>query len=198
MEITLLGMLLFSRALMAYWGSATWLPSFLASAKGLNVVKTGGFLIMLNVGAFLGYQFFGWLADRKGRRLAFIYGMCGAIIATIIYVAIDNELALLWFGPVFGFTTYGFFGIFGAFISELFPTSARATGTSLVWNIGRAMSMLSPIIIGALAEGYGLSFGLGVTVVFNLLGLVAVYFLPETVKAGVKLFNSSTPGVDKM
>jgi len=161
-EITLLGMLLSSRALMAYWGSATWLPPFLASAKGLNVVKTGGFLIMLNVGAFLGYQFFGWMADRKGRRLAFIYG------------------------------------IFGAFVSELFPTSARATGTSLVWNIGRAMSMLSPIIIGALAEGYGLSFGLGVTVVFNLLGLVAVYFLPDTVKAGVKLFNSHTPGVDKM
>ncbi|MBP2652571.1 MAG: major facilitator superfamily 1 [Firmicutes bacterium] len=197
-KITLLGMVLSSGALMAYWGSATWLPSFLANTKGLNIVKTGGFLITLNVGAFLGYQFFGWLADKRGRRLAFISGMVCAIITTIIYVTINNDLALLFFGPVFGFTTYGFFGIFGAYISELFPTEARATGTSLVWNVGRVMSMLSPYIIGALAESSGMALGLGITVVFNLLGLIAVYNLPETVKAGVKLYNRSSTEVGRI
>lgn len=192
LRLTLLGSLLSSGALMAYWGSATWLPSFLAKTRGLNIVKTGAFLITLNAGAFLGYQFFGWLADRKGRRLNFILGMSGSIIVTLIYVAIPSERALLFFGPVFGFVSYGFFGPFGAFISELFPVEARATGTTLVFNVGRAASMLSPFIIGAVAQAKGLGFGLGLTVVFNLIGLAALCLLPETVKAGVRLLQTET------
>ena len=183
---TLLGSLLSTGALMAYWGSATWLPSYLASARGLTIVKAGGFLVLLNIGAWLGYQFFGWVADTWGRRVSFLIGLIGAIIATLIYVWIPSESGVFWFGPVFGFLTYGFFGPFGAFISELFPTEARAAGTGFCWNIGRAMSMLSPLIIGALAQGYGISFGLGATMVFNVLALIAIIFLPETVRAGVQ------------
>jgi MFS family permease len=192
---TLLGSLLSTGALMAYWGSATWLPSYLASARGLTIVKAGGFLVLLNIGAWLGYQFFGYIADTYGRRIAFLIGLIGAIIATLIYVWIPSESGVFWFGPVFGFLTYGFFGPFGAFISELFPTEARAAGTGLCWNIGRGMSMLSPIIIGALAQGYGLSFGLGATMVFNVLALIAITFLPETVRAGIKIHFAPHTGV---
>jgi hypothetical protein len=44
--------------------------------------------------------------------------------------------------------------------------------------------MASPYIIGALAEAKGLGFGPGATVVFNIIGLAALFLLPETVKAG--------------
>jgi MFS family permease len=194
LRLTLLGGVLTSGALMAYWGSATWLPSYLAKTRGLNVVRTASFLFALNAGAFLGYQFFGWLADRKGRRLAFTLGLTGSIIVTLIYVMISNERALLYFGPIFGFVSYGFFGPFGAFISELFPAESRATGTTVVFNIGRTASMASPFIIGAVAEVKGLGFGLGITVVFNLIGLAALFLLPETVKAGVKMRTVGAPG----
>jgi MFS family permease len=179
--------LLSAGMLMAYWGSATWLPSFLSTAKGLNIVKTSGFLIVLNLGAFLGYQFYGWVADRFGRRVAFISGTLGAIVCTLIYVNISDEQALLYFGPIFGFATYGFFGPIGAYVSELFPTESRATGASVTWNFGRAMSMLSPVIIGAVAQAHGLAWGLGTTMIFNFIALLSLFFLPETVKAGVKL-----------
>lgn len=179
-RLTLLAMLLASGALMAYWGAATWLPSFLAKAKGLNIVKTGTYLIVLNAGAFFGYQFFGWLADTRGRRTAFTLGMTLSIIAVLVYVSIKQPSTLLLFGPVYGFITYGFFGNFGAFISELFPTEARATATNLVFNFGRGMSMLSPYIIGLVGQKYGLGVGLGVTAVFYLIGVIAVLLLPET------------------
>lgn len=192
-RLTILATVLASGALMAYWGSATWLPSYLAKAKNLSIVSTGTFLIVLNAGAFLGYHFFGWLADLKGRRFAFSLGMFGSIVVTLVYVAINDNRTLLYFGPVFGFVSYGFFGIFGAFISELFPAHARATATNLVFNLGRGMSMLSPFIIGAIAQAKGLAFGLGATVVFNLIGLTALYLLPETVKAGVKLHVVGAP-----
>ena len=45
--------------------------------------------------------------------------------------------------------------------------------------------MLSPLIIGKVAEMKGMSFGLGVTVVFNLIGLLALTMLPETAEAVV-------------
>jgi MFS family permease len=192
-RLTVVACVLSAGALMAYWGNATWLPSFLAKARGLNIIRTGTFLIILNAGAFLGYQFFGWFADLKGRRLAFGSGLIGSVIVTLIFVAINNEQTLLYFGPIFGFVSYGFFGIFGAFISELFPAKARATGTTLVFNAGRGMSMLSPYIIGAVAQAKGLGFGLGTTAVFNAIGLIALLMLPETVKAGVRLHITDVP-----
>jgi MFS family permease len=186
-RLTLLAIVLAAGALMAYQGAATWLPTYLAKTKGLNIARTGSFIIILNLGAFLGYQFFGWLADVKSRRFAFTVGMSGAIVATLIYVMIDNLQALLYFGPVFGFITYGFFGIFGAFISELFPTKARATATSLIFNCGRLPAMMAPYLIGVVAQTRGLGFGLGTTIVYDMLALVGLFFLPETVKAGVAL-----------
>jgi MFS family permease len=186
-RLTLLAIVLAAGALMAYQGAATWLPTYLAKTKGLNIARTGSFIIILNLGAFLGYQFFGWLADVKSRRFAFTIGMSGAIVATLIYVMIGNLQALLYFGPVFGFITYGFFGIFGAFISELFPTKARATATSLIFNCGRLPAMMAPYLIGVVAQTRGLGFGLGTTIVYDMLALVGLFFLPETVKAGVAL-----------
>ena len=177
---TFIACMLTSGALMAYWGAASWLPAFLATAKKLDIVKTGSFLIILNAGAFLGYQFFGWLADTKGRRISFMSGSIGSIIATLIYVNIDSNTALLLFGPIFGFITYGLFGPFGSFMAELFPPEVRATATSLTFNVGRGMSMLSPFVIGAVAQGYGLAAGLGLTAVFSLIALTAAFFLPET------------------
>lgn len=192
LKITLLAMLLATGALMAYWGSATWLPSYLAGERGLTITKTAGFLIFLNVGAFLGYQFFGWLADKKGRRFAFLVGLIGSSLAVLAYVSIPSETGLLFAGPVYGFITYGFFGIFGAFLSELFPADARASATSLCFNFGRGMSMLSPFLIGAVADAQGLTAGLMVTAAFNIVGVIAALLLPETAKLVVANAKAKT------
>ena len=184
---TFVASLLTTGALMAYWGSASWLPSYLATTRGLDVVKTGSFLIILNVGAFFGYQFFGWVADTYGRRASFMLGIIGSIIVTLVYVSITDNSALMWFGPLFAFVTYGFFGPFGSFLAELFPPEIRATAASLCFNVGRGMSMLSPFLIGAFATNFGLAYGLGLTAVFNLLGLVAVFLLPETRNLGAAI-----------
>jgi MFS family permease len=182
LRTTILTLILVSGALMAFWGTASWLPSYLAMTKKLNIIKTGTFLIVLNAGAFLGYQAFGWIADKKGRRHSIMSGLLFSAIATVIYVFIDKPQALLLFGPVFGFVTYGFFGTFGAYITELFPVEARATGANLAYNFARGLAMLVPFIIGAVAQNQGLALGLGLTAGFYLVGLLAACFLPETRK----------------
>jgi dipeptide/tripeptide permease len=68
----------------------------------------------------------------------------------------------------------------GAFLSELFPAVARACGTSFTFSAGRVVSMSSPYVIGWVAIGYGLGVGIGTTALFYLIGMVAVWLLPET------------------
>ncbi len=55
--------------------------------------------------------------------------------------------------------------------------------------------MLSPYLIGAAATSYGLAFGLGLTAAFDVIGVIAVYFLPETVKAGINYVKNGNAKV---
>ncbi len=183
---TVLACILAGGMLMGYWGTATWLPSFMMKQRGLDILSTGMYLIVLNVGAWFGYQFFGWLADKKGRRANFMTGLVLSIIVTLVYVNLEDATWLLLFGPIFGFCTYGYFGPIGAFFSELYPADARATGASISFNTGRGFSMFSPYIIGAVATAYGFVWGLGITAVFYLIAMIAILLLPETKTGGSK------------
>jgi MFS family permease len=183
LRTTVFACLFMGFALMAYWGAVAWIPTFLAKERGLSLVRSGGYLVLLNAGAVAGILFFGWLADIKGRRIACIAGMGSAFFTTIIYVFIKDPIVLLIFGPVFGFTSTGCFGIFAAYLSELFPAEARASGTSLAYSgVGRIMALGAPYFLGLMADHMGLTAGLAVNAIYYLLAVGAVYCLPETAK----------------
>jgi MFS family permease len=188
-RVTILACIFIGGALMANWGLSTWLPTYLKSAKGLDFVKTGIFLIVYQLGVFIGYQAYGWFADKKGRRYAFFFGLTGGGITTVIFSQLSSPQVILWFNFIFGLSM-GFYGLTGTFISELYPAHARATGTSFIMNMGRFLSMFSPVIIGAVAQTQGLAFGIATTVGFLVIGIIALCFLPETVRAGVKLYSA--------
>jgi MFS family permease len=182
---TLLATLLSAAVMFAYWGLFTWLPAFLASpvakgGAGLGVVKSAGWIVPTQLGAFLGYLSFGFIADRVGRRRAFI----GFLVAAALLVPLSGRLAerpvvLLLLGPLLGFVGHGYFSIFGSLLAELFPTSARATGQGFTYNSGRALSALAPYTIGVLAETRGIGSALGLTSAFFLLGAVLILLLPN-------------------
>lgn len=58
--------------------------------------------------------------------------------------------------------------------------SIRATAQGLVYNSGRAVSALAPLVIGTLAKTRGIGPALGLTSAFFVLGAVLVLLLPET------------------
>ncbi len=177
---TILATVMSSGALMTSWACNTWIPSFLYTVKHLDVVRTGSFLIILNLGGMAGHQTFGYLSGKLGRKPSMLLGMALTVVCTLIYINIDSPDAIFWFSPIFGFTTYGYFGTFGSYLSELYPVETRATGVSFTFNMGRGLSMVSPIIVGILAASYGLVFGIGVTVMFTVVAMVALILLPET------------------
>jgi MFS family permease len=97
---TVLASALATAVLFAYWGLFTWIPGFLSASRerggaGLSIVRTSAFIVPMQIGAFAGYVAFGWLADKIGRRPAFVLYVLGAAIATPIYGASHDERTLL-------------------------------------------------------------------------------------------------------
>lgn len=185
---TVFAMLLTTAVQFGYWGLFFWLPGFLArpveeGGAGLSVVKSMGWIIPMQVGAYFGYLSFGFIADRLGRRTTFILFLLGAAILVPIYGQLaGSPWVLMALGPVLGFFGHGYFSLFGALLAELFPTAVRATGQGLTYNCGRALGALAPFTIGALATlpHVGIGSALALTSAFFLLGAVLILFLPNT------------------
>jgi MFS family permease len=175
-----------SCVLFAYWGLFTWMPSYLSSpvsrgGAGMSVVQSTGWIVPMQVGAFLGYTVFGFLADRFGRRPVFLaFVLCAAVLVPIYGQWGRHQTALMLMGPLVGFFGHGYFSVFGAMLAELFPAAIRATLQGLCYNVGRAASALAPFTIGALADRFGIGSALAFTSVFFAAGGALIFLLPET------------------
>ncbi|MGC9945893.1 MAG: MFS transporter [Bryobacteraceae bacterium] len=175
-----------SCVLFAYWGLFTWMPSYLSTpvargGAGMSVVQSSGWIVPMQIGAFLGYTMFGFLADRFGRRPVFLAFVLAAAVLVPIYGQWGrHRTALMLLGPLIGFFGHGYFSVFGAMLAELFPAAIRATAQGLCYNVGRAASALAPFTIGALADRFGIGSALAFTSVFFATGGALIFLLPET------------------
>ena len=184
---TTLIILLGTAVQFAYWGIFFWLPAFLArplsqGGAGMGVVGSLAWIIPVQIGAYLGYLTFGFIADRLGRRRTFIMFMLAAALLVPIYGQMArNPTILMLLGPVLGYFGHGYFSMFGSFIAELYPTAVRATAQGTSYNIGRMAGAVAPYTIGAIATlpGIGIGLALGVTSAFFLLGAALIFTLPD-------------------
>ena len=186
LQKTLIATSITAGVLFAYWGLFTWIPAFLSSpiaqgGAGMTIVKSSAWIIPMQAGAFFGYLSFGFLADRFGRRPAFIGFLVAAAVTVPVYGHMAREATLLLLlGPVIGFFGHGYFSVFGAMLAEIFPTPVRGSAQGFTYNAGRAFSALAPFTIGAMAEVWGLGSALTLTSVFFLLGAGLMLLMPET------------------
>lgn len=171
---------------MAWWGTNTWIPSWLAKERGLTVVKTGLFIFIQMVGAVIGYLSFGYICDKIGRKRTFYWFLCLSSVVTVVLVMIFKPTPLLLFLPVFAFITYGPFSGLTPFVSELFPTRVRATATSTLLNSGRLAGSLAPFIVATIASHYSITVGIGFTAMLYIIGVIVLLFLPETLGTKVE------------
>lgn len=84
--------------------------------------------------------------------------------------------------PIFGFLTLGIHAGYAIYFPELFPTRLRATGAGFCFNGGRLVAAGVLIFSGWLKQQPGIDLSLAVTLLssLTLVGIVLVYFLPET------------------
>jgi MFS family permease len=179
---TLLAALMALGAQGGYHAVSTWLPLYLSGTRKLSVLHTGGYLAVMIVGAFLGYLMAAHLADAIGRKPTLILFAAGSFLTVIGYAGfpISNHLMLVLGFPL-GFFPSGSFSPMGAYFSELFPTSMRASGAGFVYNFGRGVGALFPTLVGYLSGRTSL--GVAISVFGSgayLIMILGVLLLPET------------------
>ena len=166
-------------ALFGWWGLFAWVPRFLSmpvaeGGRGLSIVQTSAWTITMQIGTFLGYISFGYLADRFNRKYTYISFLFIASMLVPAFAFVHSPNALLFIGPLVGFFGTGYFSGFGVITSELFPASLRGFAMGFAYNSGRIVSAAAPYIIGGVSQYAGLGYALCITAAaFLIAALIA-------------------------
>jgi hypothetical protein len=140
--------------------------------------------IVETAGGGLGLLAFGPVAMRWGRRPTFIvWHLAAMAIVPVTCYAPANYGQLLVLLPFYGFFTLGIHAGYAVYFPELFPTRLRATGAGFCFNGGRIVVAGALVFSGwlkALPQMEDLRLALTLLSGLFLVGIVAVWFLPET------------------
>ncbi|WP_241911813.1 MFS transporter [Telmatospirillum siberiense] len=163
-----------------YYGVMIWLPNYLSSRFGFALTQSAMWTAVTIAGMAVGIFLFGHIADRIGRRPTFFSYMLGAAIMVTVYSRLTDPMELLVAGAVMGFFVNGMIGGYGALMSELFPTAARATAQNVLFNIGRGVGGFGPVVVGAIATAYSFEMAIGLLATLYVLDIIAMWLLiPE-------------------
>lgn len=192
LRVTVLSSLVALGAQGGYYAITTWLPLYL-NARGLSVLHTGEYLLVMIAGAFAGYLTSAWLADKLGRKWTLVLFAVCSLTTVVLYTVIPiSNTAMLFLGFPLGFFPSGAFSPMGAFFTELFPTSVRGSGQGFSYNLGRGVGALFPTLVGYVSLHLTLGRAIAVFAVSAyLMMVVGVLLLPET--RGIELHE-----VDRM
>ena len=162
----------------AYQAFAGWVTTYLKEERGLAGAGIGTLIAWQGIGGILGGFFWGWVADRFGRRV----GAVGFVLTAVMIVAFlraPSDLALL---TVLGFA-YGVVisaGVaWGVYFAELYPAHLRSTAAS-IFHWGRLISFFAPAVTAAVADAFGLGVGMMLAALLYVVAAGVWWLLPET------------------
>ena len=163
-----------------YYGIMIWMPNYLANQFKFGLTKSVAWTLVTVLGMAFGIWLFGQLADRIGRKPVFTAYMIGAIVSVLAYSQLSSENALLIGGAIMGLFVNGMLGGYGALMSELYPTEARATAQNVLFNLGRGVGGFGPVVMLSLAATYSFSGAIALLAVIYVIDLVALWTcIPE-------------------
>jgi MFS family permease len=163
-----------------YYGVMIWLPSYLSTRFGFGLTQSALWTAVTILGMAFGIWIFGVFADTVGRRPALLTFQAGAFAMVLVYSQLTDATALLVAGAVMGMFVNGMLGGYGALLSELYPTEARATAENVLFNLGRGVGGFGPFVVGALAVTYSFAVAIALLATIYLIDIVATLLLiPE-------------------
>lgn len=137
-----------------YNGLMIWLPSMLQQSQGLSVSGSALWTISTALGMIGGMLTFGRIMDKFGAKRSYGMFLLASSIAVFLYANAEGSLGVLIGGAIVGFFSNGMFAGYGALISSYYPVSIRSTATNTIFNFGRALGGLSPILVGYILQTY--------------------------------------------
>jgi len=185
-NVLLLNLLITFGGGAGYYLTSGYLPSFL---KVINAVpnQTSSLILMgASVSAFFSAVLVGALSDRIGRKKTFLLiGVCAAVLLPLCYLglaATKDVTQITLYALAIAFIGNAGYAPVLIFLNERFPTSLRASGTGLSWNIGFALGGMMPTFVSLASAGTAqipMSLAIFSAVIF-VIYLVGALSIPET------------------
>jgi len=168
-RITSVAWLLFVAVMTVYYVALTWMPTILKDEGYSDVAAFAKTTLMTAVG-IVGVLLSAWLVEVVGRK--WVIGVSAPIAAAAL-IAFAASLhvqtaALVWLG-IFGFLIQLAVPVLYAYVSELYPTTIRASGFGWASSVSRAVTGFIPFIFGSLLKP-----ALGLTWTFTLLTAITI------------------------
>lgn len=139
----------------AYQAFTGWATTYLKDVRALPADLIGEVLGVQFIAAALGGFGWGLLSDRLGRRAAaWGFVATAALIPVYLFVPL-SPAAFVAVGFAYGMMLSAS-AVWGPWLSELYPPHLRSTAAS-IFNWGRIVSMLAPLITGALVPHLGMA-----------------------------------------
>jgi MFS family permease len=95
---------------------------------------------------------FGQFMDRFGMKRSYGIFLVASAVAVFLYSYASGSTGLLIGGAIVGFFSNGMFAGYGALISKYYSVEIRSTATNTIFNFGRALGGLSPILVGYILQ----------------------------------------------
>ena len=176
---TLLLALMTGLNFLAYQCFNGWGTTFLREERGIPDTAVGDVWGWLLIGQLFGSLIWGWVGDRYGRRVVG-WGFIGAALIVPVYLFVPMSVRALEATGIFYGVMLSASVVWGPWLSELYPPHLRSTAAS-IFNWGRVVSMLAPLVTGELAKIYPLPIIMSAASVAFIAAAIIWFRLPETV-----------------
>jgi MFS family permease len=176
-----------------WWSASTWIPQYaaqlLTDAKHQFPLSPSSVGLIFSIGSIAGYLTLGLLADILGRKPTTWLFYLGALLFSLcLFLLVRDGATLLVMSAASGFFSSGQFTWMTIYLPELFPTRARATAMSMVFDGSRSVSALGPLLAGRLVSSLG-----GIGTAAAVMSLIYVVGLTVTPFAGPETKGKSLP-----
>lgn len=162
----------------AYQAFSGWATTYLKTVRGFGNSDTGTIMGWMYGGSIVGGFFWGWVGDRYGRRAsASGFFLTAALILFFLFVPFGvagQSVVAFLYGAALGCSV-----VWGPWLAELYPQHLRSTAAS-IFNWGRVVSFVAPLITGFVAERFGLTYTMTLASAVFCVAAIIWLRLPET------------------
>jgi MFS family permease len=186
-RLTLLTTVMMTFAFFGAYGIITFGPTMWATIYKLTPATVAQIGYAGSILAIIAYVGGGWLSDIIGRKNSFTLTAAIGTVGYLLFLLVGPILnvpvtvATLWTSlPFICFVLmqlgYGYFGVQGVWLSELYPTHARTTGLNIVYYVGRAIGAgVAPLLALSIATSMG--FDVRMAIAMAVIGTVGSVLL---------------------
>ncbi|MCF2570559.1 MFS transporter [Brevibacterium sp. UCMA 11754] len=170
--------------LLLVYGLNTWLPKIMADA-GYEVSDSLVMLFVMNVGAVVGLVIAGWLADKHGTKpIVLLWFILAAVFLAALSIPMTSQILLNIAVFITGVFVFSAQVLVYAFVSAIYPPTARGTALGMASAVGRIGAIVGPFITGTLVTaGIAYPWGFYLFAVVAVLGFAAMVIVPKAVDA---------------